>query len=184
MFGVILLFAFSQMRLNGRFPHGMLAPSPQRESELDSPELEKSLPLRNMTGVKYFLAIECMLLEIAVIGIVVMLVIQWRQSDLIRDAQQFVPGRGPELHVSELGLYDDSGITSAISRLSCAENPIYCGESIFCRVKTNSLGLRNNTQHIYAFAIENVGTWKSNWVDVFIHLVDDYRAGVIAQAGN
>jgi len=49
---------------------------------------------------------------------------------------------------------------------------------------TNSSGRRNNTQHLYALAIQNIGMWKPNWVDVFIHSLEDYEtAGVTRHEG-
>ena len=90
MFGLIMLFVFSQMRVTGRFPHGMLAPSPQRESESDSLESQNPdvVPHQQRRRLKYFLFIESIVVEIATICIVVMLALQWRQVDLIRDTQQ------------------------------------------------------------------------------------------------
>ena len=92
MFGVLMLFVFSQMRVTGRFPHGMLAPSPQREKESDSLESQNPdvVPHQQRRRIKYLLVIESIVLEIATICIVVMLALQEqrRQVNLIRDTQQ------------------------------------------------------------------------------------------------
>jgi len=129
MFGVIALFVVSQIRINERFPHGLLDPCLQpSDSELSSPELMELFTRRKRA--KYILTIMCILFDLLLLLPVLLVGVQECRFYPIRKAEQFAPGRGPELHVSELGLYDNSRITSEIGRLYCADNPIYCCEPI------------------------------------------------------
>lgn len=133
MFGLIMLFVFSQMRVTGRFPHGMLAPSPQRESESDSLESQNPdvVPHQQRRRLKYFLFIESIVVEIATICIVVMLALQWRQVDLIRDTQQSDLSCGTRT-VWRVWKHKWNNF----GWLYCTEKWIYFGESSLSRVRS------------------------------------------------
>jgi len=93
-----------------------------------NPELMGSFTRRKRA--KYVVAIMCILIDLLLLLPVLLVGVQECRFYPIRKAEQFAPGRGPELHVSELGLYDNYRITGGIGRLYCSDNPIYCGKPI------------------------------------------------------
>jgi hypothetical protein len=128
MFGVIMLSLIYRDIFKG--VQGVLEACPELDSKIIRPQ--PGIPteaVRKMMKTKWILIMACWFIicdAVFYLPTYFLISMAYRYSIMSR-AAEFTPGKGPELHLSELGGFD-SGILDEVHKLRCSDNQIYCGK--------------------------------------------------------